>query len=180
MDEKNLLFSIETRMEGKDYRKFLYIATFFRKKMVIPMILLLSGAMAYLLSISENGFSISAFLVFWLVLLLVGIASTAFQIERKNKVRIKTDKTGTFGAVNELLFFENEFEVNSEVLKSQSTIEYEKIYQVLESKDYFIVYFNANQAAIVRKEDMDIDIELKVRDLFERKIGKKYLKINMI
>lgn len=180
MDETKALFAIETKMEPKDYRKFLYIATFFRKKMILPMIFLFSGAMAYLLSISEKGFSISAFIVFWIVLLAVGVASTSFQIERKNKLRIKTDQSGTFGALNRLVFFDNEIEVSSEALKSSSVIQYNQIYQVLESKEYFIVYFNANQAAIIRKIDIKREIEPKLRDILVKKIKRTYSKINII
>ena len=44
------LFQVDTHMERKDYRKFLYIATFFQNPFVIPVILVMCGVGAVLAS----------------------------------------------------------------------------------------------------------------------------------
>lgn len=53
MDD-NKLFTVKTIMKKEDYHKFLYIATFFRSRIIIPFILLISSLMAAFLAYSEN------------------------------------------------------------------------------------------------------------------------------
>src|SRR5690606_17599717 len=92
--DDNKLFTVKTIMEKEDYHKFLYVATFFRSKIIIPFILLISALMAVFLAYSENQFSTTEFIISWIVLAVVAILTIIFKVERKNKQRIKTDKTG--------------------------------------------------------------------------------------
>ena len=48
---------------------------------------------------------------------------------------------------------------------------------MLESKGYFITYFNVNQAYLIRKEDLDVDTIEKLRLLYQKVMGKNYKKI---
>jgi hypothetical protein len=40
-------------------------------------------------------------------------------------------------------------------LKSYGELKYEQFYTIIESKDYFIFYFTANQASLVRAKDVE-------------------------
>ena len=104
---ENLLFTVETTMDTKDYRKFLYIATFLRSKVIIPFILAIAALMAWLLTFSEGYFNVTKFIIYWLFLAIIAFLTVIFKVERKNKQRIKTDRTGAFGAKETLEFYES-------------------------------------------------------------------------
>lgn len=173
----NKLFTVKTVMEKEDYHRFLYIATFLRSKIIIPFILLISGLMAAFLAYSENQFSITKFIVLWIILIVVAILTIIFKVERRNKQRIKTDKTGVFNSQETLDFYEDFLIIKSTVFEGESKIKYSQFYQVLESKDYFITYFNMNQASLIRKKDMDKETIEKLRSLYQNTMGKKYKRI---
>lgn len=175
--DDNKLFTVKTIMEKEDYHKFLYIATFFRRKIIIPFILLISALMAAFLAYSENQFSTAEFIISWIVLAVVAILTIIFKVERKNKQRIKTDKTGVFDSQEKLDFYEDFLIIKSTVFEGESKIKYSQFYQVLESKDYFITYFNMNQASLIRKKDMDKETIEKLRALYQNTMGKKYKRI---
>lgn len=176
-DNNNKLFTVKTSMEKGDYRKFLYIATFLRSKIIIPFILIISAIAAGLLAYSGGYFNKMEFVIIWLVLAMVAFLTIIFKVERKNKQRIKTDKTGVFNSEETLDFYEDFLIIKSTVFEGESKINYSQLYQVLESKDYFISYLNMNQASLIRKKDMDGETIEKLRKLYQEKMGEKYRKI---
>lgn len=173
----NKLFTVKTSMGKEDYHKFLYIATFLRSKIIIPFIFLISALMAAFLAYSENQFSVTKFIALWIVLAMVAILTIIFKVEMRNKQRIKTDKTGVFNAEEVLDFYEDFLIIKSTVFEGESKINYSQFYQVLESKDYFITYFNVNQASLIRKKDIDKETIEKLRSLYKKVMGKKYKRI---
>ncbi|WMI81756.1 hypothetical protein [Anaerotignum sp. MB30-C6] len=104
-------FSIESIMEKEDYRRFLYTATFFRNKIVIPLIGLIALVGAIIISWNSEGIHWGTTLIAWIFLFILAIATVCFKVERKNKRRITTDKTGTFGSVSLLKFYDEKVEM---------------------------------------------------------------------
>ena len=154
-------FIIKTRMEKSDYRKFLYIATFCKNKITIPMILLISfiGAIIYCQGIM--GFHIVAVGVWTIIMFVVSMSVICFRVERRNNKRMATDATGAFDSESILTFYEDRVIMENECMKSKGELTYAQFYFVLESKEYFIFYINANQASLIRKKDIDNCEEFK-------------------
>jgi len=120
-------FVIKTAMEKEDYRRFLYTATFCRNKIVIPMILLISLAGGILIGFILENLSLPAILISWVLLFILSVIVICFKVEYRNRVRIKTDNTGTFGSVSILSFYEDNMIMENETLKSKSEMEYKKL-----------------------------------------------------
>ena len=137
----------------------------------------LSGIMSFLLTFNETPFNITKFISFWIFLLVIAIFVVIFKVETKNKQRIKTDRTGIFGSMETLDFYEDYVKIKSTAIEGETKIKYSQFYQVLESKDYFISYFNMNQASLIRKKDMDEDTIEKLRLLYQNVMGKNYKRI---
>ncbi|HZK24455.1 MAG TPA: YcxB family protein [Oscillospiraceae bacterium] len=175
--EENKLFTVETTMEKKDYRKFLYTATFLKSKGAIPYIFLFSAVVAGLLVYQDSYFNVTQFIIYWAVLIGAAVLAVIFQVERRNKQRIATDKTGAFGAKERLDFYEDFQVIKSTAFAGETSIKYSQFYQVLESRDYFITYFNMNQASLIRKEDLERETAEKLRSLYQKKMGKNYKRI---
>lgn len=147
-------FIIETTMEPNDYRTFLFIATFLRNPFTIPMIAGIAGLGACLFELSNDSFAVVPVLSMWIFMFVIAIGVLCFKIERKNKQRIRTDKTGTFGSKSILKFFEDRIVIETPSLQGTCTLRYEQFFQLLESKDYLIFYLNKNQASFIRKKDL--------------------------
>ena len=152
----NAKFIINTTMTKKDYRKFLYIATFRRNKAIIPMLGLIALLGSIVINSRRYSITLIEFLIIaWIFLFALAIGVVIFKVERKNAQRVKTDKTGTFDSINTLKFFDDKLVFENEELKSTGELRYDQFYALLESKDYFIFYLTMNQASLVRKRDLD-------------------------
>lgn len=173
----NKLFTVKTRMTKEDYHKFLYTATFRRSKVIIPFIIILAALMAALLAFGEGQFNIIRFFTLWILFASVSFVTVIFRVERRNKQRIKTDNTGVFNSQDTLDFYEDFLIVKNTAIEGQSKIKYDQLYRILESKDYFINYFNMSQASLIRKKDMDEETIEKLRNLYQEEMGNKYRKI---
>lgn len=147
-------FIINTVMSKEDYRKFLYIATFKRNKWTIPMIALIALLGSMMVSLG-GPFNYLEFILYWILFFALAIIAVILKIERKNAQRIKTDKTGSFGSVNTLKFYDDKIVIENEALKSKGELRYDQFFMVMESKDYFIFYLTANQASFIRKKDLE-------------------------
>ncbi|HHX63175.1 MAG TPA: YcxB family protein [Epulopiscium sp.] len=148
-------------MEKSDYRKFLYLATFCRNKITIPIIAIIALVGSLLLNWSLYQLNLTAIILYWLFFFALALGTVCFKVERKNKVRIKTDLTGTFDSLNILTFYEDKVVMENDLLKSTAELKYNQFFSVLESKDYFIFYLTANQASLIRKKDVDSFDEFK-------------------
>jgi hypothetical protein len=142
-------------MSKEDYRRFLYIATFRKNKLIIPFLSLISLVGSILISFERGSFSFNRFIISWILLFALAIAVILFKVERKNVQRIKTDKTGTFDSVNTLKFYDDRIIMENKSLKSTGELKYNQFFAVMESKDYFIFYLTANQESLIRKKDVE-------------------------
>lgn len=176
MSDKKL-FTIKTSMEKKDYHKFLYIATFLRKKFTIPVIIIISALMAAFVSYNKGTFELKGFLIYWVLLLAITLFAIIVKIEVQNRERIKADKAGVLKSIETLDFFDDAIVVKSTAFKSKSKVKYYKFYEVIETKDYFLIYFNRRQASIIRKVDLEESLVNELRNLLIEKIGPKYRKL---
>ena len=166
---------INTTMTKEDYRKFLYIATFRRNKLIIPLIGLISLVGSVIVSLDSDNFNYIKLIIGWIFLFALAIGVVLFKVERKNAQRIKTDKTGTFDSINTLKFYDDRIVIENKALKSKGELKYNQFYALMESKEYFIFYLTANQASLIRKKDIE---DLNVfRDFIIKIFGNRYKRI---
>ena len=150
-----IIYTVRTTMEKEDYRKFLYWATFYKNKIVVPMIVCLAFVCSMILNCDFQYVSWGKVMLYWAFFFTLAIAIVCLKVERKNKLRVNTDNTGTFGSLNELKFYSDKVVMDNAALKSTGQLKYSQFYSVIESKDYFIFYITANQASLIRKKDID-------------------------
>lgn len=148
-------FVINTSMSKEDYRKFLYIATFRRNKVILPMMALFALIGSIIINLDNGNFNYIKLVINWILLFALAIVVVIIKVERRNSNRIKTDKTGTFDSINTLKFYDDRMIMENETLKSTGELKYNQYFAVMESKDYFIFYFTVNQASLIRKKDID-------------------------
>lgn len=153
MEEPKIV--INTSMSKEDYRKFLYIATFLRNKLVIPLLALISLAGSLIISFDNSSFSVNRLIISWILLFALAVGVIILKVERKNAQRVKTDKTDAFDSINSIRFYDDRMVIENESLKSSGEMKYDQFYYLMESKDYFIFYLTANQASLIRKKDVD-------------------------
>lgn len=168
-------FYIETTMTKEDYKKFLYIATFRRNKVLIPLLIFMSIIGSVVIGFDTDGFSWVRFILSFLVLTPLAFVIIILQIERKNAKRIKTDQTGSFDSINKLTFYEDKMMLQNEAFKSTGEVQYAQFYGVRESKYYFIFYLTVNQAALIRK--IDVKDVSGFRSFLMDKLKERYKKI---
>lgn len=167
--------TINTTMSKEDYRKFLYIATFRRNKVILPMLGLISLIGSMIVGLHSGNLDLIKFIVNWIFLFVLAIIVVLFKVERKNAQRIKTDKTGAFDSINTLKFYDDRIVMENKALKSTGELNYSHFFALLETKDYFIFYLTVNQASLVRKKDVDNLNAFK--EFIVEKFGSKYKRI---
>ncbi|NGT49229.1 hypothetical protein DDA98_06620 [Clostridium perfringens] len=174
MSDKKL-FTIKTSINKKDYSRFLYIATFLRKKFTIPAIIVITALMAGFVSYNNRIFELKSFLIYWLILLIITLFAIVVKIEFQSRER--ADKAGVLKSIETLEFFDDILVIKSTAFKGKSKIKYYKFYEIIETKNYFIIYFNRRQASIIRKIDLEDSLVDELRNLLTGKIGNKYKKL---
>lgn len=171
MDPK---FIIKTSMTKEDYKKFLYLATFKQNKIIIPIILIMTLVASIIISLDGSSFKIVKFIILWIVFLVISFIGLIFKIERRNKQRIRTDNTGSFDSINTLKFYDDKISIENESINSRSELRYDMFHILLESSDYYIFYLTANEASLLRKEDIED------KESFKEFISQKFDNIKKI
>lgn len=176
--KEEVKFLIKTKLKEKDFKKFLYLATYFRKKITLPLMYTLSliGSLGitYLDASSQEEFSIITAFVLSIVIFVLAIVMMNFKIARANKMRIKTDKIGTFDYECKLCFYDEYITFEMEETKAYSQIKYEQFFEVIESKDFYMFFVTSNQASIISKKDIDEKDLDKFSEFIKSKFKNNY------
>ncbi|RXI38781.1 hypothetical protein DP129_11220 [Clostridium tetani] len=172
--EEKILFKVKTKMDKEDYRKFLYLATFKKSPIIIPMILFIAAIGAGIIAFENGVFNIVAFLIAWVFMTVLAFGTICFKVEYKNKKRVKTDKIGTFNTYQTLSFYEDYVIVVNDSIEGKGKIRYDQFYGLLESKEYLIFYYDANMASLIRKKDIDDECKSKIIELLQEKLGDTF------
>lgn len=153
MDE--VRFSAQTTLRRSDYHKFLYIATFFRSKVVWPMLaaMALAGSLMVNLTAQPRG-GTGAILGGWLLMFALCVIVVCMRVEGKNRQRVRTDRTRAFESTSTLRFYDDRLELETAEPPSTGILSYDRLYSLMESRDYFIFYLTANQATLLPKRDV--------------------------
>ena len=167
--EKRL--SIKTHMEKEDYKKFLYSVTFLKSTKSIGVLVAIALVAAIFLTIDGTGFNIVKFLGYFALFLLIGLISIVLKIEKLNKARVKSDKGLLFNSVNELDFYDEYIQVKNKSFESDSKIPYEIINKVSQTKDFYLIYLNNNQASVIRKKDINETEENILKEILKEKLS---------
>ncbi|MGX4598422.1 hypothetical protein [Faecalimicrobium sp. JNUCC 81] len=170
----NKLFTVMTSMEKEDYRNFLYIAILLKSKIKIPLMFLFIAFLSTLLAYSEDQFYIKDFFIYFSMLIIIFILTIIYKVETKIKQRVKTDKMGTFNSQGILDFYESFLIAKSTAIEGEWKLKYDNFYKVFETKEYFITYFNIDQAALIRKKDMENKTIENLRSLYKNNLKNKY------
>lgn len=168
--------SIKTYMEKEDYRKFLYTITLFKSVKSIAILVGIALIAAILLTVDGNGFNVIKLLKYFILLLIVASISIVLKIEKLNKSRIKNNKE-LFNSANNLEFYDEHIKVKNDAFEEESIIPYDTIFKVSETKDFYLIYLNNNQASVIRKKDINSDKEISLKRIFEEKLSEKTLKL---
>lgn len=176
---ESVKFTITTQMEKEDLKKFMYIATFFRKKSTIPMLVTVSLLGSLWVNLAWGKVTTLGFFIVTIIMIVFIVGVICFKIERRVKQRIKTDNTGTLGSESVLRFYDDHLEMESETFRSHSELRYNQFYELMETKDFYMFYISANQAYMVRKKDIKADECTAFKEFMQGVFGAKYKRLGV-
>lgn len=177
------IIKVRSKFDKSDYKKYLTLATFRGKKSTLPLLILIPLALSIFIPLalsnisgnSNNIFSLKGILFLYIPFLIISFAIVLIKLTVTNLKMKLVDTTNVFDTYNTFSFFEDEVVVENDNVEGKSPIKYSSFYKVLESEDYFILYFSDLIVSIIRKKDIDKEEELS--KFIQRKLGKKYRKI---
>jgi len=175
--DKNALYEVTTIIEKDDLRKFLYLTTFRKKFITIPLIVLIAAVCSFFTVYMIGNFNLIKFLLIWLILIIIAFGVISFKIELKSKKEINLQKIGNYRSEQTITFYENYVIATNKSAKGTYKIKYSKLYQIQETKNYYIIYNSAKSASLIRKKDIDVGSQNKIKDFLHRKLGKQFKKI---
>lgn len=174
MSNQDALFDIVTRMEKNDYRKFQYLIAFSKKEQTILLIVLLAAAGAGLDAMMEGSFSPLRFFAIWLIFIATAFAAIFLRTEYKAFRRTGEVGVGLKSNRQRLTFYESYLIAAEDNVPGSNKIKYEKLFQARETKDYYIIYANANAASMIRKIDIDEEEREDFRKFLRARMGSRY------
>lgn len=172
---KGLLFTVTTKMEMEDLRKFFSIATFQRSPYVMPMLVAIAF-IAAVFSWRVCGFDgYLSLVLLWLFFGAAAVGAVLFQVERKNKKLLDSDLAAAYQRPLTLNFYADEMIVPGREAGSYSRQSYDDLHQVLAAREYLILFYKANLAGVIRKADAADPAGLE--EFLRQKVGKRFRRI---
>lgn len=162
------IFKNVTQYNKKNYDQFINFHnkkfSFSRNFYTITMILLL----IYCIIFNLTQRNISLLLIFLVLLLIFLFLRVYLPIKRYQKTKKQYTK-------NKMNIFTFSFYNHYFTIK-EKTFYYFKLYKVYETKDYFYLYINEDNAAIINKNGFEIGTEEEFRLFIKKKCLFKYKK----
>lgn len=170
-------YSIETLMEECDNRNFLYIRTFKQNSAVfLPLsIFILVGAIVLVLSL--RWFSLFGILKCFGISFIIVTTVILTKLELRHRERIKKDKSGAIGSRTKMEFFNNYMTMETSFVEGVNKLSYKTFYGMIETKNYYILYYSRAQATLLRKKDISPEIKEDFGEFIRDKFEGKYRKL---
>lgn len=166
------LFVITTTLEKKDFRSYLYITTFLKDKKVFLIIYGICVILSIISTLILHSFTVGNVMIRSLIVFCGLLIFMCVGIEIKSRRFVKNYRAGQIGRTEELRFYEGYMEVG---MKSGDRIEYNQFYELVESKNYILFYFNEKFASVVKKSDVP-ECE-QFTEFLQMIFGDKYRKV---
>jgi len=172
MSNQDALYEITTSMDKDDYRKFSYLTIFRKKSQTALLIVAMAIGGGILFTMMEGSLSLLRFLIITLILIPTELAAIFLRVEYKAYKKMSIIRAGLESARQHIIFYENYLTAVDS--KNQNKVKYDKLYQVLETKDYYFIYSSAGSASMVRKIDIHEDDRDGFRQFIKAKMGTRY------
>ncbi len=178
---KRRFFQVDTHMERKDYRKFLYIATFFQNPFVIPAILVMCGVGAVLASRQMGRSDLFYMVALWGAISALVFSAVCFNVGRaRTAAGIAAQQAGALDRRLVMSFSEQEFFWKNPARDTSRHLTYEEFHLLMETKDYLHLLSSPNtRSPLLCKRDMKEEELDSFSAFIRRKFGKRYRKINL-
>jgi len=161
-------------MDKEDYRKFSYLIAFRNKYQTLAKIVLLAAIGAGIWVFTDEIFSVPKFFAIWAVLIATAFAAIFLRTEYKAFNRMNQARAGIISVSQTIAFYENYLVAEEDNVKGSNKIKYDRLYQVLELENYYIIYAGANSASMIRKEDIDEEDKTSFQIFLRAKLGQRY------
>lgn len=170
------VLQVTTQMERKDYRRFLYLATFCRNHLVIPLLFIVAAIGALAVAYQEGGVKWSGFITAFGVYCVLCFGAVALLVEFRNRQHAKGNTLG-FGQKQVYEFYEDRLVTYTPEDPERAALLYGQMYRVLESRRYLIFYCMANLAFLLRREDLSDAEWEQLTALLRQAMGKRYRRV---
>lgn len=161
-----------TRMEARDYRRFLYTAMFRRSAAVPGILIVLPLLAAFVWSYSPEGINWLGFLGAFVAYALLCALALCMLVELRNRQSRRDPEVFQRRQVYE--FYEDRIKTYMEKEEGVLELPYPQLRQALEAKDYWVFFVTSNSAMMLRRADMKPGEADMLRQLLSDKLGDKY------
>lgn len=172
--EEKYLYQVRTKIEPEDMRKFLYLETFRKRGAYHFFVYLVLDLAASFLVSQAMGLGAGGFLAFFLAYAVLIPVILVIKLERICKKRFRTDRAGLYNAWSNWEFYQDHVIGQNEAVQSSSVYRYEQFYQIIETKEYFLIYPNESMANLIRKRDIDGETMVGLQMLLREKMKARY------
>ena len=148
-------YKIQTQMNEQDYKNFMTFHMFHKGKVIWIYTAFLSIVAAAACTYFTQIKTVPFFLFCWALMIATIIITLRVKIHLLIKKRLKTDCANLIRSEVIFYFRDEDFVMENQGITSTATLTYDKIYQVIETKDFYALYLNVNQATLISKRNVE-------------------------
>lgn len=162
MNEEKI--SIKTKISKQDYKAVVYFNTFLKNKFFTVTVS--AGLILSIINILQKlmGHNVSNLMLYMSVLVLAAAIFLLIATEIVTKKYIDSDKVSV-GTDIEITLDNEKIIYKVDSIKSISEFSLNKLYRTYETKKYFFIFINSQEAIIIKKEDISKDDENKLKTI---------------
>ena len=148
-------YKIQTQMNEQDYKNFMTFHMFHKGKVIWIYTAFLSIVAAAACTYFTQIKTVPFFLFCWALMIATIIITLRVKIHLLIKKRLKTDRANLIRSEVIFYFRDEDFVMENQGITAIATLTYDKIYQVIETKDFYALYLNVNQATLISKRNVE-------------------------
>lgn len=165
-------YTIEGNINKKDQIAFQYLSVFFKKPIGLLVYLVIAALGSFVIGKNILGDNYLYYVTFALGIFGFLIFLTYARVRLKVVRKMVKDISGKYEQFFTYRFFGHGISLEGKRMSKNKIVKYEYLYRIIESRKYFIIYFNEFEGVPLRKSDVPNVNELK--SFLKDKVGKKY------
>lgn len=167
------VYTIEGNINKDDQIAFQYLSVYFKKPIGLIVYAITSALGAFIFGKNILGDNYLYYVFFGLGIFGFLIFLTYARVRLKVVRKMVKDISGRYDQFFTFRFFGHGISLEGKRMSKNKVVKYEYIYRVIESRKYFIIYFNEHEGIPLRKSEVSKLAEF--RAFLKDKVGKKYI-----
>lgn len=171
---EDIIFTFDTTLEREDYKKFLRFTTFRSSMKTFLSFVVVAAVSTALIAFLLRRHTITTILFIFLFMLLLSFSLLLLKLDHQVKLLFSDTPSNPFRKQQTITLYKSYMTATNRMNDGITTVYYDELYEIFETADFLICYFDKELVTPIRKHDIPVEQYESLCTFLKDTLGHRY------